>query len=1381
MAERINMAEEGGIEASQPVVANNSEAAITPQRSYSLTPEYDPKREDYQMRKEGQEIVWTDSLTGKEVARHPTIEGGAVSLEMELDPTGKGPEEMVDIMQRIYVMDFGIREDHKKFYQEAADSLQEFAQKGKLLGTDAGVVKKEKDLTAADKAAIDAAEAAIAGQGASLTRLLDNLDSAEWQLTAADGTLADEGFKELFSAKGWKELKDKRDKLTADIKRLKQEITGITPLMFLEEREKLQQQIKAVKKIRKAEALEKQNQEAREQQAEPEAWERDLETILLERENSRPVLPVPPEERTFAEQLSILEQNFNTVNAKEELSWFFHEARELGIVQDLDEKLEHKYQEWANTLMPHQEQIRDGSIRRVPGKSFAEVEDEIIEFFEALVLEKFDNNSNKTNPQYVEQSARWNLLKRKGLSDADNARFQGVRLELARRAQVQMENSLSNMALEIKGQNPVVFPDNRISGEWNVRVLERLSTLRRERQTLEAGLEPLFQEESYYRINLLGDHKADIEAGANQAANNIIESATTFDINAIQQRMEMLLKAIRQKSTDLQRSERISKDEAEKLIVQMEDAVTNKIDFFILDWAGQNLQGELFTSWLEQRMRIRGVEKVRETPYMNDGMVGIGLLLLLSEEFKLYHRPQGFKGQVFDDDTVHKYIRVQLEEKMKSILMKFELKGTTSKEKDETKKSLRRATTKDQFLANFDVKNTLTRGKDFMTATKEEKNNLVKNLERMSPAEVEKMFRTLTPEVRVKIRRHHYELVSGEVQGKVKNATFQDLDRLRMVRKDLALEQNNYQEARRKAASAFTIAKQAMNVFGESADLGEHAIIMKNGDFIRKGEVVLFYKYAILQAGKNYGETYGAEDNSALIRWRSRMWIQRWKDAGLDRKKAKRTFDKNDVIVDKEGKVIKDNRVVLKDGQVMEFTLKEGFEETGLTEKEWDGFAEAVKRIREKGYNATITTIKRDEKGRAIKDLAGNIVTEETSFEEIMKMDELKPVMNNYLADYQSSESQINNAVTLEQAAKGKLVPIEKILSRLGYKPRERIKGDTTQQRIDNLTQKIEDSRALHAELDRLVDFEATHGLPGLPLKAYEEKDAGVTDPRMLSFSPDRIDYALRNRSWLVGRLHDLKGFWYTNLRRTTPRGVDLVHALPFSLGSLAQEMAFDDTFDLMININTSTNGMESVDSPALVQYAQRNADMAALRSACEGGIDPKEGKKWGWLEKPFVDANSLWKLFQATRVADIKGLLDIMRRGGTEITQDVKEAIVNHFQETTLGRFIPILVGTEKLLGEDRQAISSGAGFDENEKFALRKLEWVLSEKGPSEEHGAREEAGMAAFSEIQELIHLIITPNSYSKGSSFWNEIMRKLTPSHSIRLPSRAPSPTYLASAA
>ncbi|MEK7616562.1 MAG: hypothetical protein AAB414_00715 [Patescibacteria group bacterium] len=1279
-----------------------------------------------------------------------TLRGQLTTPETELNPEGKKPEEVVSIMQRIDTEEAATRETHKEVFQQACDVLKTYAHKSKLLDLDTKTINLERELDRADQAVIDQVDTQNPRQGMVLQGLLDSLDSTEEELTRVVNTLGDDQYEGLFSKEGWEQFKKTREKLQQEKTNFEQQITGMTPQNFLAERNQKKNAIRQAKEKAVEDDRVDREKAIKEQRAEPEKWELELEQLLLQ--DAEPTI-TQPGKTTFAEQLEFFREqqklkdtgdpNFQQQDldqAREGLSWYLHQARRVGVFDDLEERLDHKYQEWASSLLPHREMSQLDMLTDSPGrltqKTFAEIEDEIIEYFSALL----DNNKS----QYVEHSARWDLLQRRGLTSAARQALQGIRGEFIKRAQAQIEDSLLNFDL----------PD-RISGEWNVHRIERVITERRERQALEAGIEPWFREESYYRIKLLGNTRQEIELGADQAAENITQSATTFDISAIQQRMEMLLKALREKSTDLQRSERISKKDADDLIVQMEDSVTNKIDFFILNWAGENLQMDLFNSFLEQRMRIRGVEKLRQMPSMNDGLVGIALSLLLSDQYRLYYRPQGFKGQLFDDDTTHKYLRDLLEEQLISKLMEYELKGgideKTGREDEErtrARANLTTVTTADQFLSNFE--------------------------------------RREAPDIRLKRISEDYKQDSKEVEGKKENnqATFEDLARLRVARKVLASEQSRFQEVKRRATSAFGIAAQVMNIFGEAAELGSPSIKMDNGDYIRVDDAVLFYKYVILQAAKEYGEQYGAEDNLAFIRWRSRMWIDRWKNAGLNRANTDNKF-----------------HITLTNGRTIPIELQRGFEETGLSKEEWSAFQDAVKKIRESGYNATIKI--------KVRQQDGTYQEEEKRFEEIIKMDSLRPVNNNFLADYKSSESQINNEVVLEQVAKGKLPAIRNVLRRLGLTGRQGIEGNTTQQRIDNLTQMIEDSRSLYAELERLAYFEATHGLP------TEE----ILDPRMLPFSADRIDYGFQNQSWGVKRLHYLKAFWYTNLRRTVPRGVDLIHAMPFSMGSLSQEMTFENILELALNVNTKTNGMESVDNPALTMFADRHKDLVYLRTSSEGGVDLEKGRIWGFLEKLLVDANALWAVIEGVMpgVTPEQAVL-MLTRGLKELTENNKEKIVNALWNEGrghLGRFAPIVQGTEKLYGEDRQALSSGAGFDENEKFALRFLEWLLSEKRATEEHAEREEAGMEAYSEVADIIRFITSPGSYravyktadgrsvhkvvdkevyrvegdhqeftkdklvldlEKSFSIWDEVWRKLTPSHNIRLPVRAPEPTY-----
>lgn len=1280
--------------------------------------------------------------------------------EAELNPEGKDPDAVVDILLTIDTMDAETRETKKEFFQQACDILQEHAHKSKLLGLDAKIVKLERDFEKADQTIIDEVEGQHPGQGTILVGLLDNLDVTNEEFDRIDKTLRDDQYRGLFSVKEWEELRETRGKLEQDRTNFEQKITDMTDLNFLGKRKETKKNIRLEEKKQDDKMRDEREAEIKQQWAEPEKWAKELEEHLL---NDPDVEIRVFIQDTFSKQLDYFHEQIrlrdtkdhtfqqdNLDRAREGLSRYFQEAGKTGVFKDIEKMLERKYQEWANSLMPHREVSQLDMMMDSPGrviqKTFAELQDEIIDYFNTLL--------DDSRPQYVEQSARWEFLRRRGYAPQAREVLQGIRAEFVRRAQVQIEDSLSNLdeewKAELKGQSFIPIQIDRIYGEWNVHRVVRGIIERRERQSLEAGSEPLFREESYYRIKLLGNTRQQLELGADQAADNIIQSATTFDLQAMQQRMEMLLKALREKSADLQRSERISKKEADALIEQMEDSVTNKIDFYILDWAGGNLQMDLFSSYLEQRVRIRGVEKLRQIPAMIDGKVGIALLHLLSEQYRLYYRPQGWKGQLFDDDTTHKFLRSKIRSIIINSLMEYELRDDQDQDKNRSRENLTRVSTVDQFLSNFKHKNKLIDGKEFKDFTDEERNNIVTNLEKMDPEAKKQLFTTLTPGLRKDIRKWHYELLSKalkqlfeEVKQKGKNATSQDfeglrqkLEKLRISRRELASELTRYEEAERKATSAFNIANQVMNIFGESADLGAPSIKMDNGDYIRVEDAVLFYKYAILQAAKrnavqfqHNGRQYKAEDNLALIRYRSKQWIANWKKAGLDRAKA--------------GTKIGGPTVA---GSQIQYELKDGFQETGLTLYEWQALEEAIKEIREKGFCAKIGDAK---------------------FEDIIKRDELKPVMNNFLADYKSSESQINNRVVLEQVTKGKLVAIRGVLRRLGLQGRKGIEGAITQRRIDTLTQMIEDSRAFDAELERLAYYEATH--------RSLEKEKHATQGRTIymdsAFSADRIDYGFQGLSWGVKRLHHLKSFWYTNLRRTVPRAADLVHAMPFSLGKLAREMDFNNVLELAINVNTGSNGMESVDNPALTMFAQRHKDMVAVRGRSEGGVSDQEWKKvWGFWEKPLTDANSLWKLFETQTGHGPAYYLDDIGRLGN----DKKETIINHLQEVTLSRFVPVLVATEKSLGEDRQALSSGAGYEENQKFALRFLEWLMSDKG--ERGDDREKGGQQVQKEIVDIIKLIISPNSYRQGASLWDEFWRKQTPSHNPRLPTEVvPPPT------
>lgn len=1300
-----------------------------------------------------------------------SFKGMLVTPEIELNLEGRGPAEIVDILLTISSMDAETRETHRPGFQEAADILKKYANDSKLLGFDSKVSNQQMALEKYDQATIDKVEQDKPGQGDRLQELLDELDRTELFLGNFNRDLADENIKGLSSEEEWSEFQSRQQSYVVSRVNLRQEINNIAnDRNFLEDRDKQKAVINQAIEDLEIERIRDRDRQTIIRSAEPDNSEIILDNNLLRDQPPGDVA----RQLSSKEQLELFRKPSSGDAEKEGLSWYFHRARELKIVQDLDGRLDLKYAEWAGNLIPHQEMNpQDGSLRRVPGKSFDEVEDEIIEYFNTLL--------DPDRPQYVEQSARWNIFQRKGLTSVESERFQGIRAEFVRRAQAQVEDSLSNLELDLKRQNLMesliqaritqaqynqaladLGPDvriDRISGEWNVHRLDRELRARRDREALEIAAEPLYKRESYYKVTLLGRDRQTIELGAEQAAENIMKSINNFDVQAIEIRTQALVEAIQEKLVLIRGTENVSLDEAQVIIDGIKDSITNKVDFYILEWAGQNLQMDFYANYLSNQMRARGESKLKKIPAMSDGLVGIAIHLLLNPEYRLYHRPQGWKGQMRDDDTTNKALRGIVQQKITGILMEYELKGSNEKERSIFRERLSRAHSWEEFRTNFQRKGLIPMaGGQSLTYEQYLSRSLAgKDYNVLPLEEYKRIEEWLTPVQRRDFRDAYYQQRLKEITAKGENATSEDLDMLRKAREARASEFNNYQKMLDRASSTVTVANQVMNIFGESAEIGDPSIVTKEGEFISLREATMFYKYAILQGGKGFttiirdGKNYRVNDNLALIRHRSKVWLNLAKRAGhgYDRLAAG-----------------SDVTVKFPDGTSHNFSLAKGFEETGITQKEWDRFKDAVASLNEKGSRAGIGGVK---------------------FEDIIKMEELKPLKNNFLADYISSMSQINSPEVRERVAKGYLPIVKNILVRLGFKDRQIVEG-TTQQEIEKYTELIENSRSFDAEVERMAYYVATH-------PTIDRTDDG----NYPAFNPDGLDFGFRGKNWGTMRLLNLRGFWYANLARTIPRGVDLVHMMP-TLGKLAGEMDFENIEDLAWNINTSANGMESVDNPALVAYANRLKTMVYLRGRAEGSVAEGQGgldKAWGWFEKWLLDANGLWKAIEKvggiSRDSLNKKLLRLNDTVSeyTPVGDDEAERYVDVVM-STLDRFKPMLTGNEKLLGEDRQALSAGSGYEDNERLIFRFSEWMISEKGGEGVNG-REQGGSLVQKEIKDIIRLFMAPGTFTPGRvyreekgkkvvdlaqspSIWEEAMRKFTPSHNPRLPTQAPAPSY-----
>lgn len=1278
------------------------------------------------------------------------------------------------------------RQVRRDEYDKACQRLHDFSMDNKVTENNPGVTILEKQLIDFEQEEIEKG-GRTQTEKEELQTLLDNLEKQENELIRVRNSLElKEQAPDFFTKREWKELEEREAQLRTDpdvgIDALKAEIHVQTTLGFLVKREELKTDISAAKERIEEGQKQQKLQELKEQRSEPDQWVRNQESRLLHDE--RPVLRESPDSMpSFNDVLDFFnkEQELKDAGdpdfwsegynrAKEALSWYFHEAREQGILSDgLETTLNKKYQEWANDLMSHKEvSPYDGSVHVVQ-KTFTQIQDEIIEYFDSLLDSK--------KPQYIEHESRWKGLQRHGVSAPVISRLKGIRGELVRRAQSQIEDSLLNLDQELRGELIGLTPIKRISGEWSVHKLEKVIRESRDKQEAQERSAPLFRHESYYSIDLIGWDRESIERGADQAADYIIGSATTFSLEVVRQRMELLTQGLEKKIGVIEASEKVSRKEATAIVHEIQRAATNKLDFFILDWTAQNLLMDQFAGYYSDRMRMDGDQKLKTVPAMNDGLAGLTIHWLNSPLYRLYYRPQGFKGQLFNDDQTHKTMRGLMREQIIQKLMEYELKGRDFREKAQNREKLKFGPTIHEYLQQFNRKGVIPEGiipdeviEEYFryTGRPVSKDTTTEFFNRLSIDDRVYLFTLLTPQQqaqlfdalkinqRVEIRQKQYELILRETKAKGNAATFEDLAEVRETAKRLAEEKNFYQVIRSKAESAFDTADKVMNIFGDAAVLGAPSIIMENGpdikgpdgqtlkrgDFISINDYVLVQKYAILQAGKKLttfigsdGKQYSVDDNLALIRYRSKEWIKRWKAAGFDRSKASRNFEMS-----------------LPDGNKITVNLAQGFEETGLTEDEWQAFVGTANKLRKDGYETVIDGKK---------------------FEDIIKMDELQPVLNNFLADYKSSESEINDPDTIAKAARGKMFSIANIRKRLGFTGRKKLEG-TTQQQIDEYTQRIEDSRSFHHELERLAYFEATHDLNN---KIGEERGKPI-----YKFSADRVDYGYQRLSWGVKRLHHIKAFWYTNLRRTVPRAVDLVHAVPIALSSLVKEHSFDSFLQMCWDINK----MESIDNPGLVMTGDRHKDQADLRGRGEGTVSEGQGglkKMWGFWEKPLVDANALWKSVSGiiSSVGTRESLRSLVDDPDTlHLGPETAEQLVDAVFEA-LGRIEPLLIATEKSLGEGRQALSAGTGYDENEKFMLRFMEWLMSGK----QGEGREQGGMITQQEISDIMKLITKPGTFKPGAvyftdkkgnefidlekspSIWEEVVRKITPSHNPRI--------------
>lgn len=1273
----------------------------------------------------------------------PPVEGGA---EGPGQPEQENPEfrdpkyrarRIATALVEIDTMEAEQREANVEVNGQYCEQLTVYANADQALQQNAAITEIERGLEVFDQNYIDSDPNRTPTEKEALGQLLNNLDAAEAEHKRYEETLKlKDEVPSLFSNKGWKEQQDRLNQLQNRITSIEQEIADAD---FLARRRAEQVEVQA-EITRLEEGIRQiQQQEEREIFSEPSEWEKNLEEQdrQIRSEDLPADLPLFSEVSTvLQEQERLRKANDASFNediyrqSKEIVGWYFQEAGRLGMLFVLDQELDFEFPQYMKDLglQPAKDPYgREQYAQRM-----------ILNQARDLIRTNIESRLNENSRQYVESQNAWEDLEETGrFTPAQREQFRGVGAEYMRRAYEQMRVSLTNLVhlkerlklqtnlirgrieeADYDGKLARIPRDivqiNRVYGEWNFGIEAKLRHEMESRALAEQS-RPLFRE-TYFQIELEGENSREVELAAEQAAEHITSSTGSYSLDAVRQRRDLLIRAIEDKREVLARETGGVKDKTDALVERIKRVALNKLDFFILHWLAQNLRMDEYGDYFEQTVMQDGTSRLKVIPSMSDGLEGLAILYLLTPEYRLFFQPGGFRNQLNESDA-QSYLRELRQDQLVDTLMGFELKGENWAGKTKTLQDLMSIQSTDQFLKYF----------------QEHKKT---DADSQHPA------------ARLERARQKYQQVLKDAQASSTDP--EALVRLRETRDLLAFEQNRYQTAKNRVKNAVTEAIRVMDITGESARLASPTIIMDNGDHISVEDAALFYKFAIFEAARAYGRQYGAEDNQSLIRWRSGMWIDRWEKAGLDRSKASREFKAG-------GKEENYNKLPV--------TLKEGWEETGLTEGEWKEFEDAAALLRKDGYKAKLKV--------QVRQKDGSYKQEELTFAEIIKKPELQPVLSNFLADYKSSNNQLNDRYIRRQAARGRLESVKNILTRLGLK--KPIEGNA-QTVLNKYTELIEASRQLDAELTRLTYYEATHA----SLDKVKTTRDGRTIYQDSAFSADRVEYGYQGKPWGIGRAQHRKAFVYTNYRRTAPRAIDLVHAIPFTLTSLAKESASDDILSFFWDLNR----LEKDDNWTLMTFAMRNKDAWFVGSKMDGGdmdLARGEWKQWTFLEKPLTDANSLLGIFDVVHIGDLETLAQRINEKATELTLEQKEKIEKHFREVTLSRFKPIIEGTEKQLTNDRQALGSGAGFEENEKFALRFLEYIMSEKHPSEEHAGREQGGWESYEEIQPILRVIVAPDSYIPGSSIWDEVWRKITPGHNPRIPSRAPEPTYLSMAA
>lgn len=621
---------------------------------------------------------------------------------------------------------------------------------------------------------------------------------------------------------------------------------------------------------------------------------------------------------------------------------------------------------------------------------------------------------------------------------------------------------------------------------------------------------------------------------------------------------------------------------------------------------------------------------------------------------------------------------------------------------------------------------------------------------------------------------------------------------LKSKRRVLNQAKREYDEAHLKAKSAVDLALKVFNCMGISAEIGPVRIIAENGDNINITEFVQALKFAVLEGGRQaFKNEYGFEDNLALMRVRAMDWNNNYAEsqavfhlwqmydqrahhhqtrlaalkgkrsltlteqveltnlqhpdhmvefyesvqAGYDRRvealkegrhrekyggfKGKTPFQRISEMTKPQAKQSVVTILVQTDQGVsgeVDFKLAPGYERTGITVQQFQAVEQALTSIYRDGYNAVIGGV---------------------SFKEIMTRKDLKPVLNNFLAQYGGTRDGQNSPQAIRAGLRGEQPWLEVNRERLaksgrmGFKGLEMVEADSEQERADIFGMAVAESISFDEGMWELAYAISTN---------LDSQGHVTTNRTNGSFNPKRFTYGVPGLSWGIKRNDYFPGFAVTNLGREVGRFPEIVRSTPMHPRPLPMELGMDTITEFIGNFPA----FDPADNWSIMTYIMRKEAMQKFKGNYEGSFDQEMKMLFGASDKLLDDSDAARVLLHHLvgnnyTLDEVFGQLLIE----SSIIGDSREEQVIQGAMERWSRIVKLLGPIASYYQSSAGGEATGLGMEQNDKFHNSIILPTLLSEGKADGE-RREQSGLTVYKAIVEPLLLLTMPKAWANTES-------------------------------